>query len=270
MEARREGVRQNATDARYPNAYEYLARALEKGGQVDEALEVRRDAVRRAPSAGAIRAVAMMLGAAGQWDQAAAVYDRAVALDPADSHGRYMAAVAHVGAGQLDEYRRVCREMVARYADTERAQDAERTVIACLLLPDKLDAGDLEYVQNLAERAVSGGEKNPSFRFGARAKGLADYRAGLHTEAVRRLKQYAPDGNGSHQDVIAYAVLAMAQHRLGRVEEARTALSQARVILKTKRPDPKKDRPFEPGQSHGWLYSEILFREAEALVLKKN
>jgi tetratricopeptide (TPR) repeat protein len=270
MEARREGVRQNATEARYPNAHEYLARALEKDGQIDEALEVRRDAVRRNPTAGAIRAVAMMLGAAGQWEQAAAQYELAVKLDPADAHGRYMAAVAHVGAGRLDDYRRVCREMVARYADTDKPLDAERTVTACLLLPDKLDAGDLEQVQNLAERAVSGGAKNPNFRFGARAKGLADFRAGLHAEAVRRLKQYAPDGNGLHQDVIAYAVHAMAQFRLGKIEEARAALSQAQVILKTKRPDPKKDRPFEPGQSHGWLYSEILCREAEALVLKKD
>src|SRR5262245_22131533 len=148
--------------------------------------------------------------------------------------------------------------------------DAERTGSACLLVPGKLDATDLDHVQKLAERVVTGTEKDRYFRSYARAKGLADFRAGRHADAVRWLDRYAANGTGLHQDVIAYAILAMAQHGRGKGDEARAALTRAREMLTTKRPDPKKDRPFMPGQSHGWLYADLLYREAEALVLRKD
>jgi hypothetical protein len=95
---------------------------------------------------------------------------------------------------------------------------AERTAKTCLLVPDAV--ADLAPVLRLADRAVTGTEKSGNYRFFLFCKGLAEYRGGRNAEAVDWGERSAPDAEGSNLGATAFAVLAMAQHRLGRVRPA--------------------------------------------------
>jgi tetratricopeptide (TPR) repeat protein len=96
-------------------------------------------------------------------------------------------------------------------------------------------------------------------------KGMTDYRAGRYAEAVTWVGRTPPRVGGVHFDATGFAVLALAQHCLGRAKEARTALGSAQAILAENMPDPGAGRPFG-GDWHDWLHARILCREAEALL----
>jgi tetratricopeptide (TPR) repeat protein len=204
----------------------------------------------------------------GRWNEAAAAFDRALALDPTGADRWPLAAALHAADGDLEGYRRTCRGIPERFGDTDQPQTAERTANACLLLPDALDAADFDRVQKLAQRAVAGTEKDRFYRYVVLVKGLADYRAGRHADAVKWLQRFAPNPGGVHWDATAFAVLAMAQHGLGRAEEAQASLAKAKAIL-AKMPDPAKGQPFEAGNWHDWLHAQTLCREADALLTKE-
>jgi WD40 repeat protein/Flp pilus assembly protein TadD len=204
----------------------------------------------------------------GEWGKAATDYGQAMKLDPNDDWYWYPTAALRLQIGDTEGYRRICRDVLARFGN--RAQLAERISKTCLLIPDAVS--DLGEVFKLADRAVTGTEQHPYYRWYVHAKGLAEYRAGRDAGAVAWLTRFSPRADGVHSDAAAFSILAMAQQRLGRAEAAREALGHARAILTKKMPDPGAGRPFtaafpfSAGDAHDWLHAAILFREAEAFV----
>jgi serine/threonine protein kinase/Flp pilus assembly protein TadD len=257
-------------DPKYAAAHTWLGSALERKGLIEEAIAERREAVRLKPIAVGFRTLATIYAATGQWDKATADCDRAVEMEPENPQGWYLAAVSYAGGGNVESYLQVCRVMLKRFSGTNQTQAAERTASACLLLPNALDASDLGRVQKLAERAVTGTEKDADYRYYAIANGLAEYRTDRHQESVEWLEQHSPKAADEHWDASVFAVLAMAKHRLCRTEEARSALCQAQDVLAANRPDPKQGRLYATAESQRWLYSQILCREAESLLGKKG
>ena len=59
----------------------------------------------------------------------------------------------------------------------------------------------------------------------------------------------------------------MAQHRLGNAEKAHAALANAKAIVSSKMPKPEQGQPIAVW--YGWLQTEVVLREAEALAKKK-
>ena len=213
-----------------------------------------------------------------QWDKAALDLARLAQLEP-DRHWHwYQAAPVCLLLGDKEEYRRICRTMLARFGHTDKVGIAETTAKTCILAPDAVS--DLRPVFKLADQAVT---STPDDRWCVLTKALAEYRAGQYAAAVDRLNRLCPQVDAVHLDATAFAVLAMAKHRLsgGREpaepraapgadsirldEEARIALSHAETILSRKMPDPKAGRPFG-GDFHDWLRARILCREAEKLL----
>jgi eukaryotic-like serine/threonine-protein kinase len=203
------------------------------------------------------------LARVGCWDEALAALDKAAELDPANHWYPFRAAPLHLWAGDVVGYSRVCRAMLQRFQRTQSLEVADRTAKTCLLAPDAVP--DLDRVQKLADWVVTGTEKHGAYHWFLFVKGLAEYRAGRHAEAVKWLERFAPGADGAHIDASAFAVLAMAQHRLGQEEKARTALHSGQAIVAEKMPDPAAGRPFE-GMWEDWLHCQILLREAEALL----
>jgi len=156
--------------------------------------------------------------------------------------------------------------MLERFHGTQALEIADRTAKTCLLAPDAVP--DFNRVQKLADRIVTGTEKQGDYRWFTFVKGLAEYRAGRPAEAVKWLERLGPGADGAQIDASVFAVLAMAQHRLGQEEKARTALHSGLAIVAEKMPDPAAGRPFE-GMWQDWLHCQILLREAEALFGKK-
>src|SRR5262249_38512506 len=117
----------------------------------------------------------------------------------------------------------------------------------------------------LAERAVLETEKQWWYRYAVLARALTEYRAGRPAGAAEWLKRYAPREEDMSCGIQAFAVLAMAHHRLGNADEARAALTAAAAVRAARMPDPANGRPFD-ADWHDWLMAEALYREAEALL----
>jgi WD40 repeat protein len=201
----------------------------------------------------------------GLWEKAAPDLVKLAEIQPAQHLHWYQAAPVCLLLGDKEEYRRICRTMLARFGNTDNPEIAERTAKTCSLAPDAV--GDLSPVLKLADRAVTGTEhlRQYQYRNLVLAKALAEYRAGRYASAVSWLERFSPQEDGTHFDATAFAVLALAQHRLDRANEARAALASAQAILAAKMPDPREGRPFG-GDWHDWLHAQILCREAEGLL----
>ena len=71
-------------------------------------------------------------------------------------------------------------------------------------------------------------------------------------------------GYAFHRDAAAYAVLAMAQHRLGHATDAQSALAKAVDLTQTKLPP--LDRGNLGEDWHDVVIAHLLLREAKALI----
>jgi tetratricopeptide (TPR) repeat protein len=261
----------NLTDT----CYGTLVRLLKNGNEPQKAtalirawLDVHRKSVDRIlelkpKSAAEFDNLGNALVQLGRWDEALAAIEKAAELEPANHWFLFRAAPLHLRAGDVTGYRRVCRGMLERFHETKSLQIADRTAKTCLLLRSAVP--DFDRVKKLADRTVTGTEKDPSYRWYLFVKGLAEYRAGRRAEAVKWLERFGPDANGVHIDVSGFAVLAMAQHHLGQKEKARAALGNSQAIFTQKMPDPAAGRPCD-GMWQDWLHCQILLREAEALL----
>jgi hypothetical protein len=112
-----------------------------------------------------------------------------------------------------------------------------------------------------ADLIVSATEERRYYRYFALAKGLVDYRARLHGEAVDWLNRFAPRADGTHCDGSGFATLAMAHHRLGRADDARASLAAARAIVAKQPQDAMRGWGWRD-----WLHCELLIREAEQIL----
>jgi len=154
--------------------------------------------------------------------------------------------------------------MLVRFGSTGDPQVAERTATTCSLAPDAAD--DFAVVEGLAERAVRGNEKHRYFRYFAYCKGITEYRSGNDAEAVKWLRRFSPRAGGDGLDASVFSVLAMANHRMGKTQDANAALHEATAIVSAKMPDGSKDRPFVGTNYREWLPCRLLVREAETLL----
>jgi WD40 repeat protein/tetratricopeptide (TPR) repeat protein len=161
----------------------------------------------------------------GRWQEAAKAMKKALELDPSYHWDWYQTAPLLLHIGDVDGFRRHCRDMLQRFGQTDEPLIAERTAKVCLLLPDAV--ADQNVVQRLAQRAVTGTEKNLGYGWFQLAKGLAEYRAGQFERSIEWLRESQKDRYASlgGSKALAHLFLAMAQHRLGRADEARAELT---------------------------------------------
>jgi eukaryotic-like serine/threonine-protein kinase len=284
----REAIRLHEPD---PFVHGHLGRVLEKKGLLAEAAAAHREVTRLRPDfAPAHQSVGDLLLKLHRAEDAVAAYREAVRLDPSparfktlaaacdqvvgenpeDHQGRTLAAASYAAAGDVEGYRRACRDLLAKFGDTKQALLAADVARSCLLLPDALAAAESERVRKLAERAVTGTEKDSGFRSFALSRGLSEVRAGRAREAVEWLHRSSPRSAGGPEDAASFAVLALAHHRLNQAREAGAALGEARAILATKSPDPGTGRAFSAADWHAWVSGQALCREAGSLLEKKS
>ncbi len=194
----------------------------------------------------------------GFFRQALPVFDKATELEPGNLLGWNQAAALFLYTADVERYRHACREMLDRF-ERRAAEDASLAAWmarTCSLAPDAVP--DFARVERLAERAVTGTEKHDWYRDMILIKGLTDYRGGHPEQAVEWLRRFDLKPDRDVWDATAFAVLAMAHHRLGHAERARTALVSAHALLAKK--------PYAQQWPFHWLYCEILYREAEGLM----
>jgi tetratricopeptide (TPR) repeat protein/tRNA A-37 threonylcarbamoyl transferase component Bud32 len=246
----------------------WLGTALDKKGLVDDAVAPLRAAIGIQPDSPKFHfALGAAHGHAGQWKPAAAAYARGLELDknPNNHSYWYTGLPLHLAAGDAEGYRRLCRQMLERFGQSQDLITIEWTAKTCALVPDAVS--DFKPIEKLADQLVTGTETHGSYRFFVLVKALVEYRAGRHAEAVQWAERYAPVPDGNEFDACVFATLSMAEHQLGNADKARAALTSAKAIVTNKRPDPANGRPFV--NWHEWLHSDTVLREAEVLVKEK-
>ncbi|HVA46391.1 MAG TPA: protein kinase [Pirellulales bacterium] len=151
-----------------------------------------------------------------RYSDAAAEFAAASNLAGDDADLWRFCAVAHLAAGEGDAYRRACQAMLDRFAATNDSRTACSVLFACVLADDAVpEAGRLV---KLAEVAA------PYFHYGGYVRGAALYRAGRWAEAIECFRVAAILYRPSAWD---WSFLAMAQYRLGQIDDARRSLAEA-------------------------------------------
>jgi serine/threonine-protein kinase len=234
-------------------AYAMLAQALRDSEDGDGAVAAFRQSLALNPSFAVAKDLVTTLVQRGRLDDARAAWDELLERDPPDHEFWYGYAELCLFLGQQDQYRRAQRALLERFGATTNPFDAERTARACLLSP--ITGDELHQAVTLAKRAVaqrSGDEwGHPYFQF---LHGLVEYRLGQFDRAIATMR-------GDASRVLGPAprlVLAMAQHRSGRVAGAREVLAAA-VQAHDWRANLARDQA-------GWMY-HVLRREAESIIL---
>nr|WP_315850942.1 tetratricopeptide repeat protein [Planctomyces sp. SH-PL62] len=218
-----------------------LAHRQREGGKWEEAAAAFRDAiallevlVAGEPTSSEYRHdLAVASGELGsihaersEWDRAVSHLARAMALrteaDPRPSFDILRSyAVACLGAGQLDEYQATCGQMLEQLGRPDDDVTTNNLAWTCVLAPDAV--ADPARVVSLAEAAVAA---RPGERACLGTLGAVLYRAGRYSDAVRRLEEsMAAEGRGGTP--FDWLFLAMAHHRLGHAEEARSWLDRS-------------------------------------------
>ena len=244
-----------------------LAHVLWRQGKLSEAVAEYEEAIRHRPNEHSSHyELGSVYACGGQWARAAIAFESATELNPADQWSSYRCATLYFYDNDIEGYRRACQAMLDHFGETNDVNIAERTAKTCSL-PREFDF-DAKRVMKLAELAMSGTEAHPDRKWFEITTGLVDYRAGQFGPAAEIITRSVPSSEGFHRDALAFSILAMAQHRLGNLEEARTSFSNAKRIILAKMPKIEKGETFNDDW-HDWLHAQILYREAEALLKQK-
>ncbi len=218
-------LRQAATlEPRVIRHHLVLAELLNDRGRLDDAGGHFRQAIALDPKrTDAQKGLRGILIRQGKLEAARAAWRKALDAGPPEHDAWFGYAELCLFLGQEDEYRRARRVLLDRFGASTDPQVAERTGRACLLLPATND--ELEDAAALVERALAAGRSGrewayPYFLF---ARGLAEYRRGRFDSAIAVMEGEASGVMGPAPRLI----VAMAQHRLGKGEEARKTLAAA-------------------------------------------
>ncbi|MGI8981420.1 MAG: tetratricopeptide repeat protein [Pirellulaceae bacterium] len=222
-------------------------------------LKLADEAVAKDPGARRHRAViAMHLG---NWDKAREDVAGFMKAESPDYSSYYQLAMLSLADKNQEQYRTASRDMLARFAESKVAEELNFTVWTAALAPQTLD--DYGPAIALAQRGVELNKDNPE---AIRSLGAILYRGGKFDEAAQQLAPLAAAAEKSSPEAktsSAYPLffLAMAQHQLGKKDEARATLQKAAELAKTELSDDKNPPPWNRK-----LTLELLQKEAAGLL----
>lgn len=205
-------------------------------------------------------------GHSGQWHEAADDAALAFKYQPTDRGLYAMLAALLLEAKEPSRYEQFCDTLLAQFGDTTNVYVADQVAKACLFQPGTRTNADVVY--RLADLPVTQGAGDsmamPYFEV---CKALSEYRQGHYDKAVEWAQQpLKTEGNDSHGH--AYAVLAMANWRLGRSAEARAMLARGDDLAPVSMP---ANIAEDPGSAwEAWLFARIQLDEATALIQPKS
>ena len=197
----------------------------------------------------------------GRWLEAITNFSKLIVIVPTDFRGYHGLAPLLALAGEPAGYRGLGEGMLGRFAGTSDPEVAVAPAEDGLLLPP---TNQFEALGRLIEQA-EGVSSNEAFRAVVLcAKGLGEYRRGRYKEAMTWTKAaLACKDTDSWVEVKSRLVLAMAQQRLGREEDARSRLADATEQISRKMPS------LEDGLGdhwRDWVAVRVLLREAKTTI----
>jgi eukaryotic-like serine/threonine-protein kinase len=198
----------------------------------------------------------------GRWQEAAADAALVLKYGP-DDHLHYhelapLLAMTH----NRSAYKRLCQEVIARFAGSTDMFVADRVAEDCLLLPDS--GVNLQRVDKLADTAVNSGSGNICLPFFQTCKAMSDYRQGRFKEAAE-WAQKASESPLTCAQAKGCAILAMADWQLGQKDAARAMLAKGDAlavgIFSVRDPGELREGWV------AWLHARVSLDEAGALIM---
>jgi tetratricopeptide (TPR) repeat protein len=197
-----------------------------------------------------------------QWRDAAA--DAALEIELQPSHDTYFPILAAllVKTDDRPAYEQFRKRLLATFAKTTNFYVADQVAKACLFLPPS--EADLPVIGHLADTTVTQGTGDSgAMPFFQVCKALSEYRQGHFAEAVE-WAQRSVESPRSEAREHGYAVLAMADWRLGKKDEARAMLAKGNALAPSIMPLTIAE---DPGNAWlAWLYARIQLDEAAAFI----
>jgi serine/threonine-protein kinase len=247
-------IRCDPANPNLPILYDRLCYCLAQVGRDEEAVTVQKKLISLGGSSVSKAQLNLqaMLIRQGHWDQVESVWQDAIQVDPArhdswDGYAEYCIFVGHV-----DEYRKVCHQLLDRFENAEDPSVCDRAGRACLLLGDGND--QIPRAAAVVDRALHSEKSTTPRPYYLVSKGLADYRLGNFDAAVTIL-----DGDGGKVlRPMPQLIAAMAHYRRGQEQLARRLLAESAVSF-----DWRRDKAI----THEAWIDHTLRREAEQLIL---
>jgi len=193
-----------------------------------------------------------------KWQAAISNFTKSIEVDPTNHEAYDYLAPLLVHTGDLEAYRQHRERTLRQFGETTDPKFAGQMAGDCLITAP---AGtDLAAISKMADTALGAGT-NRDFRLNSEfVKGLAEYRQGHFAAAAEWLRKVVSQEAKPSLTVQACGVLAMAQHQLGQVEEARTTLAKAVQIADAKL------RRLDGPDWNDQMTAQLLMREAKGLI----
>jgi tetratricopeptide (TPR) repeat protein len=260
-------------------SYAALARHLRRTGRALEAsqLDAKQVALIKIvmeanpEAAWAYRARGSAYVELGQWQDAAAYYDKLLELRPAFQDVWFENAYLRLKRGDKKGYRELCRRMLEQFGQSKDVNEFAILAHTWVLAPQTPD--DATRAVQLAEQRMSLTRANPIHGlWSVHVLSLAYYRNDLNDKAVECVAKGPKDRANVEYNLLNALVLAMAHYRLKHKDEAQKWLEQARQAIDQENRKREKDGAFAPPGWHwrGWLAVQMLRQEAEELLGTKT
>jgi serine/threonine protein kinase len=203
---------------------------------------------------------------ADRWAAAAAEFNRAAELRPAEFRLWFFQAVAHAAARENAAYRRVCDEMLSRFEHADDAGAVFYCVRACVLADCAAADGVTDPAPLYGRLAELARLTGPHGQFGLPIYGAALYRAGQYEDSLRCFETLRDLYSPRAWDL---CFQAMSHHRLGHFDDANRCLSEAVRWIDEANRDHLDDLVGSSptwGAWHERAEFPLLLRESQALL----
>lgn len=198
----------------------------------------------------------------GDYQKSAREYLQATELEPSFDYARYQCGGLLAYLGDNEAFRKHCRVLLERKADTQDRNTAERLAKLMSCVPTEVSGVAPERLMELVDRAVAGETPHVSLPYFCLTKGMVEYRAGHFNDAALWLGK-VPALEAEFQ-ALRDLYLAMARYRMG--DRARSVETLQQAIARF-------ERISKPGSGdltvsfHDYLFCILARREAEAMIL---
>jgi serine/threonine protein kinase len=232
-------------------------------GRWDEADQLVND-LPLVPEGAAIYSVLAMIDARyGAWPKAVTNFVRLIRIRPNDPDNYHLLTPLLLQLDQADAYRQHCQRIIQQFGGTSDPVVAERMAKDCLLLPPA--AKDLSAINRWVETAVAAGPQHPIWPWFEFVKGLSEYRQGNFAGAIEWEQKTLLNQKDVYRTAQAYMVMALAQHGLKQLDQARATLAQGLQYVESNLP--KLDRKNGLDEMwNDWITAQVLVHEAKTLI----
>ena len=163
----------------------------------------------------------------GAGPEVRSVLTEVIDMDPSDHWSWYVAAILHLEADSVEDYRRMCREMLRRFDRTPDPFVAERIAMSCFLAPGAVE--DLAAAQQFSQRAADVHSANRRCHL---AQAMGEYRAGNYERTLEHLQTcFTPEKEFPSLAKTAWLIRSMAEHQLQRPAEASNSFAKAQELI---------------------------------------